>query len=170
MNKKSNLRLWAKAKRKNIDIHAISKLLVKKLKNLETYRKAENIMIFYPKVEEINLLNLLEDESKNFYLPKIDGNNLLCCSYTKGDELCESCFKTKEPLTEGVNETILDLIIIPALAVDKNNYRLGYGGGYYDRFLKNLHCTKCVCIPKDLLVESVFPEKHDIKIDIVITE
>ena len=127
-------------------------------------------MIFYPKVEEINLLNLLEDESKNFYLPKIDGNNLLCCSYTKGDELCESCFKTKEPLTEGVNETILDLIIIPALAVDKNNYRLGYGGGYYDRFLKNLHCTKCVCIPKDLLVESVFPEKHDIKIDIVITE
>ena len=67
-------------------------------------------MIFYPKENEVDLLSLLSDESKNFYLPKIDGENLLCCSYKNGDILCESCFKTKEPLSEPIDKTILDLV------------------------------------------------------------
>ena len=170
MKNKTDLRFWAKSKRKDINIVEISKIFVEKLKFLKEYQEAQNIMIFYPKEDEVNLLSLLEDKSKNFYLPKINDKTLLCCSYKDGDVLCESCFKTKEPLSKAVKETILDLIIVPALAVDKNNYRLGYGGGYYDRFLKNLECTKCLCIPKELVVDSVFPEKHDIKMDIIITE
>ena len=170
MDNKQQLRKWVKEERKKINTEELSGILLQKLKDTDEYKQAQNIMLFYPLVHEINLLSLLNDETKNFYLPKIDGENLLCFSYKNGDMLCESCFKTKEPLSEPIDKRILDLVIVPALAVDKNNYRLGYGGGYYDRFLKNLHCTKCVCIPKDLLVESVFPEKHDIKIDIVITE
>ena len=64
---------------------------------------------------------------------------------------------------------MIDLVIVPALAVDKNNYRLGYGGGFYDRFLRDKSVTKIVCIPKELIVESVYPEKFDIPVDIVVT-
>ena len=170
MNNKQQLRIWAKEERKKLDIPKISLELVQKLKEIEEYRQAKNIMIFYPLKEEINLLDLLKDQSKKFYLPKIDGKSLLCCPYDGSEDLCESCFKTKEPLTKSIDESILDIIIVPALAIDSENYRLGYGGGYYDRFLKNLNCTKITCIPKELIVTSVFAEKHDIKMDIVISE
>ena len=169
MNTKHILRKWAKEKRKKLDIKSISQILVKKLQDSYEYKSAENIMIFYPKENEVDLLSLLEDKSKNFYLPKISGDNLLCCPFNKEDELCESCFKTKEPTTEPVEKSILDLVIVPALAVDKNNYRLGYGGGFYDRFLEEVNITKLVCIPKELIIETVYPEEHDIKIDKIIT-
>ena len=157
------------SKNKKLDIKSISQILVKKLQDSYEYKSAENIMIFYPKENEVDLLSLLEDKSKNFYLPKISGDNLLCCPFGKDDELCESCFKTKEPTTESVQKSILDLVIVPALAIDKNNYRLGYGGGFYDRFLEGVNITKLVCIPKELIVETVYPEEHDIKIDKIIT-
>ena len=165
---KQQLRKWAKEERKKLDIEILSCELVKKLRESEEYKQAKNIMLFYPKDFEVNLLELTKDKSKNFYLPKINGNSLLCCPYGEDDELCESCFKTKEPLSEPVQKSIIDLVIVPALAIDKNNYRLGYGGGFYDRFLAGENVKKVVCIPRIFVIESIFAEKHDIKIDKVI--
>ena len=167
---KQKLRIWAKEERTKLDIQALSDLLVSKLRSLDCYIQAKNVMLFYPLENEINLLDLLNDADKNFYLPKIMGQNLLCCPFNKNDELCESCFKTKEPLSKDVNKTILDLVIVPALVVDKNGYRLGYGKGFYDRFLKDIDCTKIVCISKNLVIDEKFFEDNDIPVDIVITD
>ena len=150
---KEELRKEIKAKRKLINIDC--QMLVENLMKTQEYKRAKNIMIFYPLKYEVNLLSLLKDKTKKFYLPKIDGENLLCCPYGEGDELCVSCFKTFEPVTE---------------ACDKNNYRLGYGGGFYDRFLKNFRGKTAVCLPEELIVETVYPEAHDISVDLVITE
>lgn len=166
---KQDLRAWAKAERKKIDIESLSESLTKKVKETLYYKQAKSVMLFYPKENEINLLGLIEDNSKKFYLPKIEGNTLLCCPYNDKTNLCESCFKTLEPDSEPVEKELLDLVIIPALAVDKNNYRLGYGGGFYDRFLSNLKAFKMVCIQKEAIVESVYPESHDVKIDLIVT-
>lgn len=163
MDKKS-LRAWAK----EFDKSKCSKELIELLKKSVEYQKAKNIMIFYPLKKEINLLPLLEDESKNFFLPKVDGKNLLCCPYKKEDELCSSCFKTLEPQTQAVDKNSIDLIIVPALCCDKHNYRLGYGGGFYDRLLKNYVGKTIICLPKELIVESIFPESYDIAVGKVI--
>ena len=168
MINKQQLRKWAKEERKKLDIEALSFELVQKLQETEEYKAAQNVMLFYPLQYEVNLLALLKDKTKTFYLPKISDNNLLCCPYSEGEELCESCFKTKEPLTAPEEKDLIDLVIVPALAVDRNNYRLGYGGGFYDRFLEGVNIKKIVCIPKDLVVASVYPESHDIQIDKII--
>jgi 5-formyltetrahydrofolate cyclo-ligase len=168
MSDKQQLRIWAKEERKKLDTEKISLELIQKLQETEEYKQAKNIMIFYPKENEVNLLSLIDDETKIFYLPKIEGENLLCCPYKNGDELCVSCFKTKEPLSNAVEKSVLDLIIVPALAVDKEGYRLGYGGGFYDRFLARVNVFKIVCIPQDLIVDTVFPTNFDIKMDKVI--
>ena len=96
MLNKQQLRKWAKEERKKLDIKNLSSKLVKKLQGTNEYKQAKNIMLFYPLKDEINLLKILEDNTKNFFLPKIDGKNLLCCPYFQDEELCESCFKTKE--------------------------------------------------------------------------
>lgn len=146
-----------------------SSVLADILVQTEEYKNSKNIMIYYPLEKEVNLLSLLSDKSKTFYLPRIKDENLECCKYLSGDELCESCFHTLEPICNACSKQEIDLVIIPALAVDKNNYRLGYGGGFYDRFLKDFKGLKIVCIPKELILETVFPEKHDVKIDLIIT-
>ena len=167
---KKNLRKWAKAERKKLDIRRISRNFVEKLKNTDKYKAAKNIMIYYPLEFEVNLLELLDDKTKNFYLPKINGENMECCPFNKNSKLTKSCFNTQEPCTEPCDKEKLDLIIVPALACDKNNYRLGYGGGFYDRFLKDLNVKTITCIPKQLRVENIFPEKHDIPINLIISD
>ena len=166
---KSNLRNWAKSIRASLDMETVSSELVQELIRTSDYIQAKNIMIFYPKKGEVNLLSLLKDKTKNFYLPKIENENLLCCPYKEEDKLCLSCFNTEEPLTKACKKDVLDLIIVPALACDKDNYRLGYGGGFYDRFLKDTDAVKITCLPKELIVSTVFPEEFDIKMDKIIT-
>jgi 5-formyltetrahydrofolate cyclo-ligase len=166
---KQSLRKWARGKRKELDMGAISAILTEKLVQTEEYKNSKNIMLFYPLPDEVNLLLLLKNKTKNFYLPRIKGDELECCVYKEGDELCESCFHTKEPTCNACNKTNIDMIIVPALAIDKNGYRLGYGGGFYDRFLSNFIGIKVCCIPKEFILETVYPEKHDIKMDLIIS-
>ena len=68
MQKKTELRKTAKELRKNLDIKAISHKICEKIRALEEFKNAQNVMIFYPLKDEIDLLELL-DEGKNFFLP-----------------------------------------------------------------------------------------------------
>lgn len=164
---KQQLRCWAKELRKNVNNDSLSKKLVDKLKETDEYKQASHIMLFYPLTYEVNLLEIIDDHTKEFYLPKIVGDDLVCCHFRKDDELSFSCFKTKEPVSEP-SDIIPDLVIVPALVVDKNNYRLGYGGGYYDRFLAKFNCKTIVCIAREFLIDTIYPEKFDVPIDKVI--
>lgn len=169
---KIELRKKAKQIRSSLDIEKISEKIVDNILGLDLYQKAKNIMIFYPIGHEINLLRLLKDKSKNFYLPKVYGEELLVCPYKLRDELTLSAFKTQEPITEPVDSNILDIVFVPALMVDKNKHRLGYGGGFYDRFLsKNaINASKIVAIPSELIINELPSESFDAKIDVTICE
>ncbi len=167
MLNKADLRIKAKNIRKILDVKLISKIACEKISNLKEFQQAKNVMIFYPLEFEINLLSLIS-EDKNFYLPRINGENLEVCTYQKGDTLNLSKFKTQEPLTKAISPNTLDLIIVPALMVDKNNYRLGYGKGFYDRLISQTSAKTVLPIAKELLVENLPTEPHDKKIDIVI--
>ncbi|MFA7658131.1 MAG: 5-formyltetrahydrofolate cyclo-ligase [Candidatus Gastranaerophilaceae bacterium] len=176
MQEKENLRKKAKEIRKSLDIEKISEKIVDSISRLEVYKKAQHVMIFYPLGHEVNLLGLLsKNGGKNFYLPKVKGKELLVCPYKTGDELTVSKFKTKEPTTPPVDSNIPDIIFVPALMADRSLNRLGYGGGFYDRFLSKkrsgtANSTKIVAIPSALVVDELPSESFDAKIDIVITE
>ena len=171
MSTKNELRKIARKSRSLLDIEKISKKIIEKIINSNFYKKAQNIMIFYPLKGEVNLLPLLNDKSKNFYLPKVEEENLLVCPYKNGDELIISTFKTIEPKTKPIDPKILDVIFVPALMVDKNFYRLGYGMGFYDRFLsQELKAVKIVAIPESLVTEKLPSDEFDARIDIILDE
>ncbi len=169
MENKTDLRVKAKLIRKQLDIQLISRNIVRLIRENKTYQSAENIMIFYPAKYEINLLSLLDD-NKNFYLPKVAGKDIAVCPFKDGDKLELSSFNIKEPCTNYVNPEILDLIFVPALMADKDGYRLGYGGGFYDRFLAKFPNIKTIIpVASRLLVEKLPREDFDCKADSIIT-
>ena len=171
METKKDLRKKAKEIRKNLDIKTISKIIVEKIENHKFFKNSNNIMLFYPLENEIDLLNLIENHpEKNFYLPRTLNAEMEACPYKFGDKLIKDDFNVCVPRTHGVNPEILDLIFVPALMVDKNNYRLGYGKGFYDRFLTKTNAKTIVPISKNLIVETLPIEFHDQKVDFIITE
>ena len=167
MENKTALRTEIKSLRKNLDITGISKILVEKIKMHQAFKSADNVMLYYPLKYEINLLELLK-EDKNFYFPKVAGENLLVCPYN--DNFQKSELNILEPCSEPVSAEILDLIIVPALAIDKSNYRLGYGGGFYDKFLsKNPGIKTLVPICGKFVYEELPHEDFDVPVDYAVT-
>ncbi len=111
--------------------------------------------------------------NRHFYLPFCKGDKILACPYKSGDELSLNKFKIYEPTTKPVLDIeILDMIITPALCADFKFNRLGYGGGFYDRFFANhnLRAKKVVIVPDDMLIEAIPTDKYDKKCDIIVTE
>ena len=171
MNNKKELRLFAKKIRQDFNVDSISELIVEKIENLDKYKRAKNIMIFHPLDKEINLLPLLKNVDKYFFLPRMTANNNLeCCPFSVEDILVEKKYNIKEPLTKACSKCDIDIIFVPALCVDKKGNRLGYGAGFYDRFLENTDFLKIVPIFDKLIVENVPTDSFDKKIDIIVSE
>lgn len=167
MENKHDLRIKLKELRKTFDIENKSADIISLIRNLSVYKNAKDVMIFYPMKYEINLLDLLKDDKK-FYFPRVDGKNLLVCPYNGQFE--KSLLKIYEPCSNPVNPDILDLVIVPALAADKNNYRIGYGGGFYDRFLECYPNIKTLTpIFKEFIFDNIPHEEYDKKIDVIVS-
>jgi 5-formyltetrahydrofolate cyclo-ligase len=65
---------------------------------------------------------------------------------------------------------LIDLVLVPGLAFDRQGNRLGYGGGYYDRFLVKVTALKIGLVPEALIVDEIPCEPHDIPMDILLTD
>lgn len=157
---------------KNKSFESISSGIVENIKKLDIFKISKNIMIYYPKNTEIDLRGLL-NKDKNFYLPRCSGKNLDVCPFENESQLKEGKYGILEPITEAMEDlSIIDIVFIPALCADKNFNRIGYGGGFYDRFLSNesLRAKKITVVPDELLYNSIPSEKTDIRSDMIITQ
>lgn len=174
MYSKNELRKIAKSTRDSLDNHSISARIIDNILSWDIFKQAKNIMMFYPIKSEINLLPLLNTENKNFYFPKIINDDIQPVFGDINSRFIEGKFGTQEP--EGCfleDYSVLNLIFLPALAVNSQGYRLGYGKGFYDRFIKLLDkhgVTLCVPIAKSLIFEDFTVEQHDERFNFIITE
>ena len=178
MDKKKLIRLQFLKKRKknyfNIEIFFFNPL-IKILKKIKKNKKI--ISIYYPNSYELNILNIFKVKYFNrykFLLPIIkEKNSMIFCKWDKHDILIVNKYGTAEPIQSDI--IIPNIIIVPILAFDKNKNRLGYGKGFYDRYL-----NKYVKKNKDILTVGVafsFQKHHnlpinkkDFKLDYIITE
>ena len=169
---KNELREKAIEIRKRLNTEELSKKILQNLVCLEEYKRSKNIICYYPLPKEVNTIPLLNDTSKNWYLPRVNGSKLEICKYNKGELTCGS-FNIQEPIGQKLDDlTNIDMIIVPAIAADKNGYRLGWGKGYYDRFLSsfvNKHKT-IVLVYSELVFDTVYPQNHDVKCSILISD
>tara|TARA_X000000368_G_scaffold349362_1_gene289415 strand:+ start:477 stop:1052 length:576 start_codon:yes stop_codon:yes gene_type:complete len=147
-NNKSELRNIYSLKRKNLSDYQINKrsiLISKKLLDIPIWDKEfYHIFLTSKKNNEIEtkfILSMLAQKNKKVVVPRlIDLNNLEHILLTKQTILKENSYGIPEP--QKYNNKIifpqeLDVIIVPLYIFDLNGNRVGYGKGYYDRFLKN---------------------------------
>ena len=147
-NNKSELRNIYSLKRKNLSDYQINKrsiLISKKLLDIPIWDKEfYHIFLTSKKNNEIEtkfILSMLAQKNKKVVVPRlIDLNNLEHILLTQQTILKENSYGIPEP--QKYNDKIifpqeLDVIIVPLYIFDLNGNRVGYGKGYYDRFLKN---------------------------------
>ncbi len=169
MFNKDDLREKAKNIRANLDMKTISSKIVSNIRNLKLYKNSKRVMLFYPLGNEVDLLELLND-NKQFYLPRVNGESLEVCPYKHGENLLKSSFKVLEPTNEAVDKNVLDLVFVPALCVDNKCNRLGYGKGFYDRFLDDFEGDSIIPIPQSLIFSDICADRHDVCCSGVVTE
>ena len=153
--------------------------LPKQISNIKSFKTAQIVASFISIRTEIslNILNrFLAISQKIMCLPVIkeDFNYLIFREFNKNTILKKGKFDIPEPI-DSSRELLPDLVLVPCLAFDKFGYRIGYGGGYYDRtfarFKDISHSFVSVAVAyEDQRVDNVVYDKYDKKIDYIMTE
>ncbi len=140
-------------------------------------KKKLNIALYYPANFEVNIIGFLENKylsKKNTLLPAIEGNSQMnFFPWKKNKVLFVNKFGLLEPIK--ALAMIPDVIIVPLLSYDKEKYRLGYGKGFYDRYLnkylKKFGNILTVGVAFSFQKHHKLPiDKNDIKLDYILTE
>lgn len=147
-----------------------SEIIFSRLVKSKEWNKAQNILLYYSLPDELHTNIFFEKiKDKNLFLPKVEGNDLIILPYKK-NELTKGAFSILEPQGySGINPDILELIIVPGVAFDKELNRLGRGKGYYDKLLSLCKALKIGICYDFQLIDKIPTETHDIKMDIIIT-
>ena len=130
---------------------------------------------YYPYNYEINILKIIEKfEKKKFIitLPKIKKNSQMnFFQWSTNDPLAINKFGIPEPISETIKYP--DILLVPLVAFDKNFNRIGYGGGFYDRYIKKIRKRKKVLTIGFAYsfqkVKNIPTNNYDIKLDFIIT-
>jgi len=125
-------------------------------------------------IDPAPLLDWLHREGFSLALPVMEGRGrpLVMRAFTPGDEMRQVQWGIREPLPDKP-EVFPDIVLVPLLAFDAKGYRLGYGGGFYDRTLNKLRARKSVravgIAYDELQVDAVPHESYDERLDWVLT-
>jgi len=160
--------------RDNLDNRYEKSLTIKrKIMNLDIYKRSLDIALYYSIRSEVDTKELIKESlslGKRVYLPKIINDKKMKFILVNEDTLYQkNNFGVMEPISGDVGSDF-PLMIIPGLAFDKDNNRLGYGRGYYDNYLKNIDTYKIGICFHEQLTTSLPIEKNDIKMDLIITD
>lgn len=167
---KNELRKIQKEKRSLLDIKLFSNLIVDNLFSLNEFKFAQNIFAYISFGHEVITDRILNLKDKKIFVPKIIESNIIMVEYNSKN-LTKNKYGILEPISSCMQiPKSDDLIIVPALACDYSFNRLGYGGGFYDSFLKNTNGVKVSLLPKSLMVCELPVFENDVKVDIIVTE
>lgn len=127
----------------------------------------------YPEIETNTIILKALQDGKQVALPRtcFKSKEMVFKKYHMNDELEKKKMGLLEPLelAETVSDNCIDLLIVPGIVFNKNHDRIGFGGGFYDRFLKNYQKTSIsLCLKEQY--KDFNSEVHDIPVDILIKE
>ena len=133
-------------------------------------------MIYMPLGNETDTSCILQNalsECKKVVVPVSDTVNtdIIPCTITSDTGFSKGAYSINEPEhCVKADESEIDLVLVPGIAFDKSGGRIGFGKGYYDRFLSKTKAVKVGFCYEFQIVENAYSEKHDVSVDYIVTE
>lgn len=157
---------------------ANSLLAQQRLLGLDEYLHSACIALYAPLQNEVDTVLLGEkafSDGKRVLYPLVCGHEMVFRQIEGGHQLAPGSFGILEPCSVGVDHLAdeADLIVVPGVAFDLSGHRIGFGKGYYDRFLQNPALKACLvgfCHDFQVTGDPIPADQHDIRMDIIITE
>ena len=152
--------------------------MLKFLQSWDVFRQAKTIHIFISKTDEPDTSPIIEsawESGKTVAVPCVvpESFELFHSQLKSFEDLSSGALGVLEPSPEGriaMNPESFDLVIIPGVAFDRQGGRLGYGKGYYDRFLEQTGAFRLALAFNFQVLEKVPTEKHDVPMNGILTE
>lgn len=143
------------------------------LRKIDFYRKAESIGVYYSIGSEVQTHDLIQEyfnHGKEFALPRVEKNDIIFKKISSLKDLEPGSFGVLEPKEKCETVKNLDVVLVPSIALTHEGYRLGYGFGFYDRYLHGKKSKKIgLSYAKNIL--KTFPhDNHDVRMDCIATE
>lgn len=139
----------------------------------EQYQKAKTLYSYLPFNQEVQVVPILERaiaDGKAVAVPKVYGDTMRFIYIKAMSETAPGCMGIPEPIAdEPVANDPTALVLMPGLAFDKEGHRIGYGGGFYDKFLaaEPNHPTVALCYGFQVF-ERLETDEFDIPVDCVL--
>jgi 5-formyltetrahydrofolate cyclo-ligase len=174
---KNQLRRIAKQHRLCLDMPEISRQIQSYISDWTIFHAAQSIFVYAARSVEVDLLPLVSQfPNKTWYLPRTEMDTTMTFyQYQANDPLESNVYGILEPLKTAPIWDLssrVDLIFLPSLMLDWEGRRLGFGKGYYDRFLASLSMLPCTVSPivQGLIVEALPSESWDLPIQWAVHE
>lgn len=173
---KKQLRAMIREKKRAMtteQIERASRILCQKLLQTQLYRDAKTIYGYLPYNQEVRTEPLLQQalrDGKRVAVPKTYGDQMRFIYLTDLSQVAPGYCGIPEPIEdEPVAQDKQALVLMPGLAFDREGHRIGYGGGFYDKYLgaEPGHPTVALCYEFQLM-EHLQTEAHDIVVDCVL--
>ena len=153
-----------------------SKRITDRVIELPSFARAATVLCFSSVRNEVRTRGIQDAAwrvGKRVALPRVVDEDLSLLEVRPNTELVAGAFGVPEPprSSDPIEPGDVDLAMIPALAVDPRGYRIGYGGGYYDRLLPRLTKARSCALAFDFQLVAEVPElEFDAPVDIVVTD
>jgi 5-formyltetrahydrofolate cyclo-ligase len=152
----------------------LSEVICGKIEAWEIFQHASVIAIYLPIKGEVDLTPLAERHGKKWIIPRIipeEDHRMVFHPYDRS-RLIRHSFGMLEPdpTLDQIPANAIDLVLAPGLAFDQSGWRLGYGGGYFDRFLKTFAGVTAGITYQALLLDEVPHTEFDVAMGWVVTE
>lgn len=163
------------------EVERLSEKIIDTILKLPVFKRAETVMVYLNFKNEVDSLKMIEESykaGKKVVIPYCEKETMEIIPSELNDIETEivkgknGYLQTKKDCVKPVPLEDIDLIVVPGIAFDKRCYRLGFGAGYYDRFLRKLNFEKpTIGLCYDFqIIHSIPIEGHDVPLDFVITE
>ena len=175
---KIHLRRECRAIRKGLGVEQraqASAAICERIASWTLFQQSQTILTYMPIKSEADLTLLLERfPQKRWVLPRIlpEENHRMDFHRYDAARLIQHPFGMMEPAPDAplIAAEEIQLTLVPGLAYDRCGYRLGYGGGYYDRFLARFRGVSAGIVFRDLLLESIPHGEYDMPVQWIVTE
>lgn len=161
-----------KAQMTGSDKQAQSDSIFAKLEQTQFFAKAKDIAIYWSLDDEVCTHRFIEKwhRQKGVYLPVVVGNDLIFKQYTGMNDMKAGAFGISEPTGPEIGDLDkIDIVIVPGIAFDANNNRMGRGRGFYDRMLSATNAYKVGVAFDCQLFQQIPANENDIAMDMTIT-